>query len=147
MDLVTGDKCAVCGARFPESWKRAIHCNHSHPGRNWSRSTKVTVETAPLPSHWIPLRRYPVQHWRSWDAQAATSWFSSWRPRIPSYGCACQKNFSDYCQSNPPDFSSADSFFRLTVEAHNFVSLNHVQPPKPAMTLVEARQLYGIRAE
>jgi hypothetical protein len=101
----------------------------------------------PEPSHWIPLHRYPVQHWHSWDAQAATSWFSSWRSRIPSYGCACQKNFSDYCQSNPPDFSSADSFFQWTVEAHNFVSLDHVQPPKPTMTLVEACQLYGIRAE
>jgi hypothetical protein len=144
MDLVDGDQCNACGARFPESWKRPIRCNHRHAGRDWSQSTKVSVETTPISSHWIPLHQYPVQHWHSWDAQAATNWFSSWRSRIPNYGCACHKNFSDYCQSNPPDFSSAESFFQWTVEAHNFVSLNHVQPPKPTMTLVEARLLHGV---
>lgn len=147
MDLVDGDKCAICGARFPESWKRPVHCQHSHPGRDWSQRTQITVESAAVQSHWIPLHQYPGQHWHSWDAQAATGWFNSWRSRIPSYGCACQKNFSDYCHSNPPDFNSADTFFRWTVDAHNFVSLNHVQPPKPAMTLSAACQLFGIPSE
>jgi len=147
MDLVDGDQCAICGARFPESWKRPIHCHHGHAGRDWSRSTQVTVETASVPSHWIPLHKYPVQYWHSWDAQAATVWFNSWRSRIPAFGCACQKNFSDYCQSSPPDFSSAESFFRWTVEAHNFVSLNHVRPPKQSLTLIEARQRFDVPAE
>ena len=145
MDLVDGDKCAICGATFPQSWKRPIRCNHKHPGRDWSQRSEPSVEPL-IHSHWTLLHQYPVERWNDWEAQAAVSWFVSWRSRIPNYGCDYRKNFSAYLQSNPPAFASADSFFQWTVEAHNFVSLNHVQPPKPTLSLVEARQVYGVPA-
>lgn len=144
MDLVAGNKCAVCGASFPGFWKRPIHCNHRNPGRDWNQRQKAPGEVPFTPSHWTPLHQYPVEHWANWNPQAAASWFDGWQSRIPNYGCACRDNFKSYIESHPPDYPSADAFFRWTVDAHNYVSLNHVQPPRKPMTLDEARDRYGL---
>ena len=146
MDLVTGDKCDICGAAFPASWKRPIRCHHRHPERDWRHRPLTSVASKPAASYWSPLHRYPVEHWATWDPLAAARWFAAWRAGIPNYGCSCRQNFTAYLASHPPSYSSPDAFFAWTVQAHNHVSLHHVQPPKPLLALDDARQLYGLPA-
>lgn len=94
-------------------------------------------------SHWLPLHRYAVDHAGDWDATAAMVAYREWCAAIPGFGCrACRANWDQYTATNPPDFSSAEAFFAWGVAAHNHVSVHHVRPAKPAMTLEEARWLY-----
>lgn len=92
---------------------------------------------------WRELHSYGIVHATTWDVAVAKTWFAGWLARVPRFGCAdCKTKFAKYCEKQPPEFSSADAFFCWSVTAHNYVSTHHVAPPKPPMTIADARRIY-----
>lgn len=93
-------------------------------------------------SLWRELHVYGIVNVVVWDVAVAKAWFADWLTRVPIYGCNCKANFESYCNSNPPDFSSGEMFFRWSVAAHNYVSVNHAVPRKESITLEQAYSIY-----
>lgn len=59
-----------------------------------------------------------------------------WELRIPSYGCACRKDYMLYKASTPPDFTSPESLWLWGYHLHNYVNR---KLGKPELTIEEAR--------
>lgn len=135
--------CPTCGWRFfgvPE-WIPCPKCgkveHHRVPIRDSSPAATAR------PSHWPALHQYPVDHSHDWSEASAREFYDNWCSHIPGFDCgACAANWDAYTVANPPDFASAEAFFAWGVHAHNHVSVHHVRPPKPAMTLAGARLAY-----
>jgi len=95
----------------------------------------------PKLNHWLPLHRYGPEHVSEWNPCLASRWyFEEWKPRIPSYGCACEKHWKDLTEKYPPDFSSPKAFFEWGWARHNDVSTNHSH--RPTIALEQAYLMY-----
>lgn len=109
---------------------------------------KITYGPSGIPSHnshWIALHQYAIDNTYTWDAEKAKAWFVDWSSRIPG-DCDCHSKWVKYCEQHPPNFSNADHFFAWGVEAHNYVSIHHVSPPKLTMTVMDAKARYMLSA-
>lgn len=125
----SGVKC-VCGTYYGEKSKH-------------SELTRPTTAIRNSATAWRELHLYAIKQFETWDSNTAEVWFKKWCETIPAAGCDCRKNWKSFISEKPPSFDTPQLFFRWTVEAHNHVSTNHVNPPKPTMELKEAEQLYG----
>ena len=61
---------------------------------------------------------------------------AEWELCIPTYGCACRKDYMLYKASTPPDFTSAESLWLWGVNLHNHVNR---KLGKSELTVDEAR--------
>jgi hypothetical protein len=52
----------------------------------------------------------------------AQFFYEFWQLTIPSFGCSCKSHWAELVKEFPPDFSSAESFFKWGVDAHNKVN-------------------------
>jgi uncharacterized HAD superfamily protein len=131
------NSCNICGRVFPSHWVEPIRCNHKKPKTKKIKKA-ITIKTK---SHWLSLHEYPTKV-DVWNINLANIWYKKWCLSIPSYGCSCKDNWKKYTLKNPPIFTSREDFFNWSVEAHNYVSTNHVKPKKLPITLLEAQGLY-----
>jgi predicted O-methyltransferase YrrM len=128
--------CPTCDWRFfnVPAWLPCPKCG---------TPSGMAARQAKPPSHWPPLHQYPSNHAADWCEVDARVFYDEWCLGIPTYDCSCAANWAEYTKSSPPDFSSADAFFNWSVEAHNYVSVNHAQPRKLPMAVADARKLYA----
>lgn len=93
---------------------------------------------------WKVVHTYPIENRESWNPfNAQRFFFHVFWNLVPKEGCSCNEFFVGYCNSNPPDFSSADDFFAWTWRLHNAVN---AKLGKPILSLEEAIQLHRDRA-
>jgi len=92
---------------------------------------KAIIKQQPLPSPqqgrlvYYSETRTPIANpWiRLHDGSIANAIeFAKWELSIPQYGCQCKRFYSEWKSSNPPDFSSPQSFFAWGVRLHNAVN-------------------------
>jgi len=96
---------------------------------------------SPKVNHWLPLHRYAVEHVSDWNPCLASRWyFEEWKPRIPTYGCACEKHWKELTEDHPPDFSSPQAFFEWGYWRHDDVSRLHSK--RPQISLEQAYAMY-----
>lgn len=108
-----------------------------------ARRKKLLQQAAmPKESHWPKLHQYAIDRWDTWSTTDAQAFYTQWRSEIPRYACDCEQRWAKYEREHSPDFSSARAWFVYSVEAHNFVSAEHVKPPKPRISLAQAYGIY-----
>lgn len=97
--------------------------------------------TVPIPNHWDQLHRYAVDNWNTWNEDAAMNWYAGWVESIPNYQCSCKEHWSELTSKRPLIVETAEEFFIWGWARHNDINtfLN-----KPPLSLLEAKQLYGI---
>ena len=91
------------------------------------RVTSSSFVVTPLGNPWTPIHDGTVR-------DAIT--LAEWELRIPSYGCACRKDYMLYKASTPPDFTSPESLWLWGFNLHNYVNR---KLGKPELTVEEAR--------
>jgi len=80
-----------------------------------------------------------------WNESSERVWLrSEWVTLIPK-ACGCQdKSEKLEALLTRIDLTTAESAERSAFELHNWVSANHVEPPKPTIDWVEYRRLYPV---
>ena len=94
-------------------------------------------------SHWSRIHTYPCEHRFIWNPDNAKHYYEKWFEETPNYGCECKENWTAWTSQNPPDFSTARTFFVWIWEGHNYVNSHHVIPSKPELSLEDAKNLWG----
>lgn len=106
---------------------RCLKCFSDNPGpsgicKNCRLKNKIyTKEDGP--EIWGNLHSY-----RFTTTEEARAFFDKWMLTVPSFGCSCQAHWSSILIDLPPDFSSAKSFFKWGVDAHNIVNQQLSKP-------------------
>lgn len=124
----------VASFRCPRCRSQLTHT----PSAVIPQQPQLQLEPSKTPQqHWELLHSYAFSS--EWNTHAASEWYQAWTFRIPNLGCDCRQHWRDLVSATPPDFSSADAFFRWTVAAHNAVNL---RLDKPTMPIDAAIALY-----
>lgn len=135
------NSCIICKC----GWK--VHHNNKPFSITCPRCTSIITNDTeytpppPPPNLWRELHIHPILNEVLWVPEDAEVFFANWLKKVSNCN-NCRKNFEAYCKSTPPDFTSSEGFFEWSIEAHNYVSTNHVKPPKPTITIEEAYHLY-----
>lgn len=112
--------------------------------RNLTREQREAERIEQSRACWLALHRYSIEHSGDWDEAAAKNWFAKWQQTIPKYGCSCRRHWKEITRQLPPEFSSAQSFFQWSVDAHNAVN---AKLAKPKFNAGDAGELYGAKWE
>lgn len=133
---VVGDIRCICGNTIYNSSKVKKFLQKAT--KNMSYFKHIRQKSA---DHWISLHKYAVEHKKSWDINKTQEWFSEeWEPKIPNINCSCRKHWFGHKKKLPPDFTSAQSFFKWTVDIHNVVN---EMLEKPTVSYEEAQEIHG----
>jgi hypothetical protein len=90
---------------------------------------------------WMVIHTYPIENRNSWNPfNAQRFFFHVFWNLVPKEGCSCSEFFVTYCNTNPPDFSSAEAFFLWSFGLHNAVN---AKIGKPILTYSDACKLWG----
>lgn len=99
---------------------------------------QVSVPRAPYngASEWEALHRRALAY--AGDETAEIVWLNRMAKRLPCG--SCRAHWQALVAKHPPDLSSADAYWRWTVDRHNDVSQ---RLGKPSFTLDAARERWG----
>lgn len=124
--------CKKCGAELPTNEKLVFCCGLVYVRKNGLLSQKPKQQK----SLWYELHQYAPEHADNWDPHRAELFFADWESKIPN---CCSQNWKKYRANLPtPPFYSPHQFFSWGVDAHNYVSTHHANPPHPEITLDQA---------
>lgn len=145
--------CNLCGRDIKSHAKGDVFCLCSGTPNKLGTSKKNTIKKNNRKDkfaflykrkegaeHWGKLHKYSVTHKNKWNSKEAQKWFESWERSIPNINCSCRRHWFENKQKLPPDFTSAESFFKWSVEIHNVVNK---QLDKPILSYQEAREIHG----
>jgi hypothetical protein len=130
--------CDVCGAIFPEHWPQPVRCNHK---RKEYKQRPPQLQRPPKPNAWVTIHsRYATAiESGQWNEAAERAWLTKeFVKQLPCNSCG-EKWLS---LSASIDLSTAERAFETTWQAHNIVSVEHVNPTKQAITYEHCRALY-----
>jgi len=123
----------------PMNITNCIKCNAEHPGPSGVcqkcriEFRQYTAEDGPM--IWEKLHSYKYS-----TVENAKAFFDEWMLIVPSFGCSCKAHWAHILIELPPDFSSAENFFKWGVAAHNLVNL---RLSKPQFSYKDALVKYG----
>lgn len=133
-------KCDKCGVELNIDVKPPIRCTCGSMMKNETLLPNGRPDLQKLREvrgreAWEQLHSYKYQ-----SEEETKFFYEFWVLTIPSFGCSCKSHWNEVTKDLPPDFSSAENFFRWGVEAHNRVNL---MLGKPQFSYEEAKVVYN----
>jgi hypothetical protein len=117
-------------ARFPAqaaAYKASVAANSA----NQKQNTQAWFHNL-----WLSIFIRTAQHYPGLDQ---TKYLDQIQSQLPAGGCKCKGNFAQWRKDNPPDFSTAETWFAWWVELKNKINVDNGQQ---TLTVAQAHAVW-----
>lgn len=137
--------CEKCKRVYPDNLQQPFRCycngnvlaatkliEENRLAQNNLENNSINPNTEHYHKLWEKLHSYQYDNPKNTEF-----WFKDWSSQIP---CGtCKAHWQDLILKFPPDYSSAENFFKWTVEAHNKVN---ERLGKSIVSIEEAKKIW-----